>query len=213
MYANDTAYTEGSIANVESYINGILDGTGIGGGGNPPVQKSEVEIAKDSGEKFKDTTPIKDDSGDSVWIPGGFGVTEDSSTDADDGVVITDGTNEFVWIPVPDYTTMYEEVETPIQLSGSDVGVNTTTDVYSKLRIRSGDSYIADIPNSTNVRETDILIDTVEGDASTESGKGLDQIKNVLGITGDTDTEVLNNYANSLVEEYTVTYESIKEYI
>ena len=213
--ANADSADAGMINSAMEYIDGIIGGNS-GEDNTPTIPSTVAEAKPDEGENiyyFENTTELEDDSGDSVWIPGGFGVTEDSSTDADDGVVIQDKSgNQFVWIPVLDYTTMYEEIETPIQLSGSDVGVNTTTDVYSKLRIRSGDSYIADIPNSTNVRETDILIDTVEGDASTESGKGLDQIKNVLGITGDTDTEVLNNYANSLVEEYKATYNSIKKY-
>ena len=183
----------------------------------PPAPPSTIAEAKPGeGEDiyyFDYTAKLEDDSGDSVWIPGGFGVTEDSATDADDGIVITDGTNEFVWIPVPDYTTMYEEVETPIQLSGSDLGVTATTNVYSKLRIRSGDNYTAGMPNSTISREPDILIDTTYGDANTTNyWRGIYQIKNVLGITGNTDEEVLNNYGNSLVEEYTATYESIKKY-
>ena len=64
-------------------------------------------------------------------------VTEDSATDADNGVVIQDEKgNEFVWIPVPDYTTMYTEAA-GIKLSGEENGVTTTTDVYSKLRFRN----------------------------------------------------------------------------
>ena len=197
------------INSATEYIDGIISENS---GDNEPTVPGTVAEAKPSTEDdiyyFENTTEIKDDSGDSVWIPGGFGVTEDSSTDADDGVVIQDQSgNEFVWIPVPDYTTMYTEKETA--LSGSELGVNVTTDVCSKLRVRSGDSY----PNTINLKEPDILTGANYGDASTASGEGLDEIKNVLGINGATDTEVLNNYANSLVEEYTVTYESIKEYI
>ena len=158
-----------------------------------PSGPSTVEEAKESGEIFEETTEIKDDSGDSVWIPGGFGVAEDSSTDADGGVVITDGTNEFVWIPVPDYTTMYEDTQGSVTLSG----VTTTTDVYSKLRIRNGDSYTAGMPgNTSTVREPDVL-------------SNYDTDEQYYSVLGYNSTQEM---ADGLVEEYTATYNSIKKY-
>ena len=66
---------------------------------NPPTPT--VEDSK--GEKFDNTTQVEDASGDTVWIPGGFEIAEDSANDADDGVVIQDSNgNQFVWIPVKD---------------------------------------------------------------------------------------------------------------
>lgn len=41
MYANDSRYTEGSITNVEAYINDILIGTG--GSGEEPEEPTEPE--------------------------------------------------------------------------------------------------------------------------------------------------------------------------
>ena len=38
FYANDTAYTDGSITNVESYINDILEGTGGNSGGGSTTE-------------------------------------------------------------------------------------------------------------------------------------------------------------------------------
>ena len=59
-----------------------------------PGTSEEVEI-------FDNTTKVVDDNGDEVWIPGGFGVDEESATDDEEGIVITDKKgNEFVWIPV-----------------------------------------------------------------------------------------------------------------
>ena len=225
MYANDTAYTEGSIANVESYINGILDGTGVGGGGGEtPVEKSEVEIAKDSGEKFKDTTPIKDDSGDTLYVPGDFGIASDSATDIDDGVVITDGTNEFVWIPVSDadladmYSTTDPDSAVDTALAKSSIGEATTnTKLYSKLRVSELDQsyYTAGAPgvttNSAIVREPDILVDTGSGDASTDANEGINLIKSELGYEGDNAT-VLKNFAQGMVDEYRAIFDSIKQY-
>ena len=91
-YANDTAYTEGSITNVESYINDILEGTGGNSSGGSTTE-------------------------DGVPIPAGFYYVGGTK---EEGVVISDnpadenkGTshsvaenelvgNQFVWIPVED---------------------------------------------------------------------------------------------------------------
>ena len=159
---------------------------------NPPEEKSEVEEAKESGTKFDETTKLTDDSENEVWIPGGFEIDEESATDTDEGIVITDGINEFVWIPVADYTTMYQEApRTKL------TGVETTTDVYSKLRIRSGDRYTAGLPNSTNLREPDLL-----------SSYDMDEkyYKDILGYNSPTEM------AEAFVEEYEATYNSIKKY-
>ena len=84
----------------------VYNGVGLKGEGsitlstsNPPTPT--VENSK--GEKFDNTTQIEDASGDTVWIPGGFTIADDSANDADDGVVIQDSKgNQFVWIPVKD---------------------------------------------------------------------------------------------------------------
>ena len=78
-----------------------------------------------------------------IWIPGGFNVTEDSATTEDEGIVIEDSKgNQFVWVPVKDYTTMYEEKTATL------LRVTTQTTVYSKLRQRSGDSYTITTPGN-----------------------------------------------------------------
>ena len=85
------------------------------------------------GAKFEQTETIEDDNGKEVTIPKGFAVAEDSNTVVDEGIVITDGTNEFVWVPVDDPSSMF--VEETVKLNG----VETITTIYSKLRIREGD--------------------------------------------------------------------------
>ena len=169
-------------------------------------------------EALSETTQIEDASGDNMWIPGGFGIASDSATDIDDGVVITDGTNEFVWIPVSDtdlaemYSTTTPEAALDTNLAQSTLGeAVTTTKIYSKLRVRSGDSYTAGAPNSTNVREPDILISTTEGDASTTANYGINLIKSELGYTG-TSEQILKDFAQDMVDEYLDVFESIKEY-
>ena len=160
---------------------------------NVSTKKATVSDAIGNGQ-FGDTTKIEDDSGDEVWIPGGFEIADDSATDADDGIVIQDSKgNQFVWIPV-DETSLNEMYQVS---SGTKLtGVTTTTNVYSKLRIRSGDSFTAGTPNSTNLREPDVLS---KYDTDSDYYSILE-----YGSTKD--------MADGIVEEYTATYNSIKKY-
>ena len=122
MDAHDTAYTEGSIANVESYINGILLGTGSGTKpGNPddnpdvpptPEEPPKVEEIK-GGEAFDDKTTVEDAKGNKIVVPGGFKIASDSGNTVQQGIVIEDVSastdavvqgSQFVWIPVGVFT-------------------------------------------------------------------------------------------------------------
>ena len=156
------------------------------------------------GEKFSDiyesTTEYTDSEGNTAWIPGGFAVGVDEGINKiSDGLVITDKIsddnygigNEFVWIPVTDQdlNEMYTVAE-GTKLSG----VDTTTDVYSKLRnLTSG---TAGAPGSTNYREPDLVTQY-----DTQS-----QYYSILGYGS------AQEMADAMVEEYTATYESIKKY-
>ena len=81
-----------------------------------PTTPNTVAEAKEEGTKFADTTPLKDDLGNTVYIPGGFHVDkEDSGTKVEDGIVIEDDTenhNQFVWIPTGEYKTTDTEEPT-----------------------------------------------------------------------------------------------------
>ena len=198
FYANDTKYTEESMSNVESYLEGMLPG-GSEGGENPPEdeepQKSEVQIAKENGTVFDTTTDLTDDSGNIVWVPKGFGIASDSATDIDDGVVITtaDNTKQFVWIPV-DETSLGEMYQSA---SGTKLtGVDTTTNVYSKLR--QGTSSTGGAPGSTSYREPDVLSNN---DTDSEYYTILD--------SNYTSTK---DMADAMVAEYAATYASIEQY-
>ena len=71
---------------------------------NPPVQKSEVEEAKESGTPFQTTTTITDDLDNEVIVPGGFNIASDSGTKVEEGIVIEDSNNnQFVWIATGEY--------------------------------------------------------------------------------------------------------------
>ena len=146
-------YMENAIVSDETVINKILaEMNGIIGS----EELEEIgEITRE--EMFEKTTEIKDDEGNSVWIPKDFGIDEDSATNQDEGIVITDEIgNEFVWVPVPDPSTMFETVEEPVTLSD---GVATTIK-YSKLR--QNDKYIGDIPGE-NGEFSDVIFKEPSG--------------------------------------------------
>lgn len=175
----------------------------------------EVLLLADAkgGEKVDATAILIDENGELGILPGGFRVSEDSVTDVKKGVIIVDEAgNEFVWVPVTDSTTMYEEEVTKL------AGVEVTTNRYSKLRVRSGNasSYIPSKPSietAYHVKEPDLLTNTNYGDFNSDDiNRGVTQIKNVLGIEGGYDEEILKNFAISMVEEYNTIMDSIVKY-
>ena len=143
------------------------------------------------GDKFEKTETIQDDNGKEVTIPKDFSVHPDSNTVVDEGIIITDGTNEFVWVPVDDPSTMFEEKTATL------TGVTTQTSIYSKLRVRSGDSYSAGAPGTTGIREPDVL---------TSHDTNPQYYQNILGF------ESTKSMADSMVAEYKAMSNSIKKY-
>ena len=86
-YANDTKYTEESLSNVTAYLNGVLNGSNIGGDDDEePIDPTEqvatpiAEVTK--GEEFSKTTkvevPLNESGGTgTIYVPGGFGIDEE----------------------------------------------------------------------------------------------------------------------------------------
>ena len=152
---------------------------------------------------------------DIVWIPAGFKVHEDSADVVDEGIVITDGTNEFVWVPVDDasFNAMFGASNTELALCGS---TGVTTNYYSNLRVRSGDSsyYATTTPGTTSV--------TVN--SSSVSGVKEPDLVVGSGVTGFFDASTSSTYysqagftstvamAQAFVDDYTNMRASIAEY-
>ena len=145
------------------------------------------------GDKFEKTETIQDDNGKEVTIPKDFSVHPDSNTVVDEGIIITDGTNEFVWVPVDDPSTMFEEKTATL------TGVTTQTSIYSKLRVRSSDSssYSPGAPGTSGIREPDVL---------SNNDTDPQYYQDVLGF------ESTKAMADSMVAEYKAMSESIKKY-
>ena len=114
MYANDTAYTDSSMANVVGYLDGILNGVAGGGTDEPPVQTATtVSEAKQNGLPFAEKTVITDGEGNKITIPKGFKIAADSGDTVQQGIVIEDVNastdpavqeSQYVWIPVGTFT-------------------------------------------------------------------------------------------------------------
>lgn len=101
--------------------------------------------------------------------------------------------NQFVWVPVENPDDLFITSETGVQLNG----VETKTNVYSKLTIRSGDSYTSVKPGDTSsVREPDVL-------------SSYDTSSSYYSILNFGSTEAM---ADSFVAEYKAMSDSIKKY-
>ena len=110
MAANSTQYETQSMANLTAYLNTVM-GEDAEIDPPDPTLPTTVEEAKENETKYTDTTPITDDLGNTVYIPGGFHVDKESEgTLVEDGIVIEDDDgNQFVWIPTGEYNVTEEK--------------------------------------------------------------------------------------------------------
>ena len=137
----------------DSDISGPGEGGGDTGGnttpggdtGNEEDSDTVAGLKPESGEPVEiltDTTTITDDLENSVVIPGGFGVAEDSGTKVEKGIVIEDDAgNQFVWIPTGTYnvsTTINASGQLTNNLSRRTFTSTGATAVYEDNVITSG---------------------------------------------------------------------------
>ena len=109
------------------------------------TKQATVSDAIDNNTSFTDTTPIKDDLDNTVYIPGGFHLANDSGTKVEEGIVIEDNTenhNQFVWVPVGEYKVT-NEVDSDGTKDGKMINeLSRRTFTSSGSTIVSGDSAI-----------------------------------------------------------------------
>lgn len=122
-------------------------GSGVEIGDMPAELKNQKAIPIGEVEKnkpFEKTTKVEDVNGDVFYVPGGFGISYESSDIIGEGIIVLneEEDKEFVWIPVDDESIKEMYVEAPgTQLDGSgreDVGT-AEVDVYSNLRYNKAD--------------------------------------------------------------------------
>ena len=87
---------------MDGYLNGNGGNQGGGSGGGDYNTGTTVEEAKNQNKPFENDTTITDSCtpANSIRVPEGFKIAEDSATTVEDGIVIEDkDRNQFVWIP------------------------------------------------------------------------------------------------------------------
>ena len=106
------------------------------------VTETPLEWTKEDGTINDKVTAIKDENNNIVPLPEGYSVSEEEGEyTVSKGLVITDGENEFVWIPVPEETTFgatytYESYSEPKYIKKNDSNTKalydsqTTIDYY-----------------------------------------------------------------------------------
>ena len=164
------------LTGAEEYINGILVGIE---NQNPPGEKSEVAEAIENGTKYTDTTPIKDDLENTVYIPGGFHLAKDSGTKVEEGIVIEDDVgNQFVWIPTGTYnvTTEVEKITEPDEQDGKLTNaLSRRTFSSSGSTLVNGDDVISSYYyGEGNTKYTSVAKDQIAGfKTSATNNKGF----------------------------------------
>ena len=73
MYANDTAYTDQSMANVTAYLDGMLNGTTDGSGEEEPeIPIMQITDAKQQTNGMVGKTIVIDEKNNKIMVPKGF---------------------------------------------------------------------------------------------------------------------------------------------
>ena len=128
-----------------------------------PEVPGTVDEAKpnpdEDGPVFIDTTPITDDEGNTIVIPGGFHLDEESGTKVEEGIVIEDEKgNQFVWIPTGTYQTS----------SGAK-----TNNLTRRLYEYTGDNKpanVTEIEGDNQIREGSMVASYFYGEGDSRSG-------------------------------------------
>ena len=190
-------------------------GTGENGGNASNLTAEETAVLAENNmteleeddypEKMQENSNIKaviTGEGGDVPIPVNCTYLTGSNKEGSDnyGVVIKDSkNNEWVWIPVPDATVMYEENASGVALSGS-TGVKTYK--YSKSEILSGKTRVTPgTTGSNSYREPDIVTDY---DKDANASTYLTQ----AGF----ETKTAAYMAQTIVDEYENMIKSVTQY-
>ena len=211
FYANDTKYTEESMSNVESYLEGMLPG-GSGDGGDEPDVPEEPTLPDGwDGDKV---TPEESSDGVTVPVPIGYTASKATGeTSVNDGFVIYEGTeevndgnvdeaktsrNQFVWIPVPDISQIAN------QTSGTDN--NGRQNYQGKLydfSLTGATEKTSYGQGTTSYREPDIVTDYDGTDAAINASYFAEAISS--SMTGA-------QFRTQLQEEFNEMIESVDTY-
>ena len=142
---------------------------------------------------------LQDDNGETIVVPVGFKIKEDSPTEVKKGiVVIAPDNSEFVWVPVKDVSKMYGT-----NAEGKKLGklYEFTTNGYTALNWTET-AGVMTWTSATEGREPDYLSNPTDGDAAIgDDTKGIGLLKSIVGLNG-TDEEILTKWKAQLQNEF-----------
>ena len=156
---------------------------------------------KDNKNKVIEERKVKlqDDNGETIVVPVGFKIKEDSPTEVKKGIVVVAPDNsEFVWVPVKDVSKMYGT-----NAEGKKLGklYSFTTNGYTANNCTET-AGVMKWASATDYREPDYLSDPTSGDAVTGNDtKGIGLLKSIVGLNG-TDEEILTKWKTQLQNEF-----------
>ncbi len=119
--------------------------------------------------------------------------------------------NQFVWIPVENLNEMFG-IDKDGNVLGKLYDFGTTTlqkNPPEKLNWQEDEKGIMSWINNEDNRETDVLLNTSHGDTN---GTVIYRIKDIIGISGNDNDEVLKNWRKHLQDELEKLKESIQKY-
>ncbi len=142
---------------------------------------------------------LQDDNGETIVVPVGFKIKEDSPTEVKKGIVVVAPDNsEFVWVPVKDVSKMYgtnaeeKKLGKLYNFTSSGYRANSWTETSGVMKWTG----------ATDYREPDYLSSTAYGDAITgDDAKGIALLKSIVGLNG-TDEEILTKWKTQLQNEF-----------
>ena len=201
-----------AMGELEDWMDGYMNGNGGNQGGGDQGDEVIVDTvkipkgfyyvggAKDTGLVISDNRADENKYSSSNWtdqanIPSGLNA--ETGTNGQIEPIVG---NQFVWVPVanPENYFINETATLNTNATGTGAENEVTTNVYSNLTIRSGDSYTSGTPgNISSVREPDVLNDYDTDAQYYDDILGFDNTKSM---------------AESFVEEYKAMSDSIKKY-
>lgn len=108
----ELALSNGDI--IDKYLSGTAGGSGGSGGTITLPTGWSVTEAKPTG--WSNNVIAITDGTNTIPLPNGFEIsTKETEDSIDEGLVLKDGANEFVWIPVEDYETYTEDSFGPLE--------------------------------------------------------------------------------------------------
>jgi len=188
------------------------------------VNEAEWDLNKVTKVQSTDSTPI------TVPVPKGFTVSSVSTeSTVAEGLVIYEGIdavttdnleaaktsrNQFVWVPITESNPMFNVI-TETDGTTRNVGqlynfgnYNSATNTFISKTLPEKIEYTLNNFNEPNILTDPTIGDVVEGDET----KGIERLKNVVGITGADNNTILTNWRKELQTNFDKIKQSVITY-